>query len=240
MVEREQRASGARGDTFGFASAAIKYHHTNPSSAGFAGCALRSSAFPSFEDQFTSRMDALALAATNKKAVLDNLVLSNKTLSKLTAKKIARIEELISSRRATPGAAASPADTKLVAQLRAAIKGKWAPGGFCSTHSYGVYADYDSSTCKNKKPMLTRPLVPLLPAMDTTSTSTRVGMLFFLTRPPSYDLGPLVLQMSIKINPPLIYNAILFFLLNRLALVPPLPQVHCLRVLPHPTTDGLL
>jgi hypothetical protein len=60
-------------------------------------------------------MDALALAATNKKAVLDNLVASNKTLSELTTKKIARIKELISSRETTPGAAASPAKTKLVA-----------------------------------------------------------------------------------------------------------------------------
>jgi hypothetical protein len=42
-------------------------------------------------------MDALALATTNEKAVLDSLVASNKTLSELTAKKIARIEEPISS-----------------------------------------------------------------------------------------------------------------------------------------------
>jgi hypothetical protein len=97
-------------------------------------------------------MDALALVATNKKAVLDNLVAGNKTLSELTAKEIARIEELISSRGTTPAAAASPADAKLVAQLRAAIKGKWAPGGSCSMHGYGVSADHDSSTCKNKRP----------------------------------------------------------------------------------------
>jgi hypothetical protein len=39
-----------------------------------------------------------------------------------------------------------------VAQLRAAIKGKWSPGGFCSSHGYGVTADHTSATCKNKKP----------------------------------------------------------------------------------------
>jgi hypothetical protein len=97
-------------------------------------------------------MDALAAAATNEKTVLDNLVASNKTLSELTAKKIARIEELISARPSPPAATASPSDAKLVAQLRAAIRGKWAPGGFCSTHGYGVSADHDSASCKNKKP----------------------------------------------------------------------------------------
>jgi hypothetical protein len=97
-------------------------------------------------------MDALALAATNEKEVLDNLVSSNKVLSELTAKKIAAIEQLIISKTAAPGAAPSAGDAKLVAQLRAAIKGKWATGGFCSTHGYGVSATHNSTTCKTKKP----------------------------------------------------------------------------------------
>jgi hypothetical protein len=97
-------------------------------------------------------MDALALAATNKKAVLDNLVASQDPLRAHRQEDCPYIEELISSRRTKPGVAASPADTKLVAQLRAAIKGKCPPGGFCSTHGYGVSTDHDSSTCKNKKP----------------------------------------------------------------------------------------
>jgi len=148
-VEREQRASGARGDTFGSASAAIDYHRPSPSS-GFAGAAGRAT-LPSFEEQFANGMDALALAATNEKAVLDNLVSSNKVLSELTAKKLAAIEQLIISKATTPGAAPSTGDAKLVAQLRAAIKGKWSPGGFCSSHGYGVSADHTSATCKNKK-----------------------------------------------------------------------------------------
>jgi hypothetical protein len=151
-VEREQRASGSRGDTFGSAAAAIQFHQPKTSSFGFAGGAFHSSASPSFEEQFASGMDALAAAATNEKTVLDNLVASNKTLSELTAKKIARIEELISARPSPPAATASPSDAKLVAQLRAAIKGKWVPGGFCSTHGYGVSTDHDSASCKNKKP----------------------------------------------------------------------------------------
>jgi hypothetical protein len=192
-IKREQRASGGRGNTFSSTSAAIGYHCPNPSASGFATGAFHSPTSPSFVEQFTSGMDALALAATNEKALLDNLVTSNKTLSELTAKKIACIEELISSRGATQAAASSPADAKLVAQLRVAIKGKRAPGGFCSMHGYGVAADHNSSNCKNKKPchittaptartrshvMLTRPLVPLLPATAMKSISALVGMLF--------------------------------------------------------------
>jgi hypothetical protein len=50
-VKREQRASGARGDTFGSASAAYEYHRPTPDS-GFAGAAARSSLHSSFEEQF--------------------------------------------------------------------------------------------------------------------------------------------------------------------------------------------
>jgi hypothetical protein len=124
-------------------------------------------------------MDALALAATNEKAVLDNLVASNKTLSELTAKKIARIEELISSRGATPGAASSPADAKLVAQLRAAIKGKWPPAASapCTVTVLPPITTAPTAITR-RQAMLTQPLVPLLPAMAMKSISTKVGMLF--------------------------------------------------------------
>ena len=97
-------------------------------------------------------MDALALAATNKKTVLDNLVASNKTLSKLTAKRMAHIEQLLSSRSGMPNPATLLGDTKLVAQLRVAIKGKWVPGGFCSTHAYSISTNQNSTSCKNKMP----------------------------------------------------------------------------------------
>ena len=79
-------------------------------------------------------MDALALAATNEKTVLDNLVVSNKTLSELTAKKLAHIEQLLSSRTNATTPIPTQGDAKLILQLRAAIKGRWVPGGFCSTH----------------------------------------------------------------------------------------------------------
>ena len=40
-------------------------------------------------------MDALALATTNEKVVLDNLVAANKTLSETNAKKLTNIESLL-------------------------------------------------------------------------------------------------------------------------------------------------
>ena len=154
-VEREQRATSARSDVFGSASAAISFHQTSPS-ADFAGGAIA----PSFEEQFASGMDALALAAANEKVVLDNLVATNKTLSDTTAKKIANIETLVTTlcslgkaaNANTPAAPGSSTDSKQLAQLKAAIKGKWVTGGFCSSHGYGVNAEHDSKTCKNKKP----------------------------------------------------------------------------------------
>jgi hypothetical protein len=81
-------------------------------------------------------MDALSVAPPTKR--LCSTILLQETrpspLTELTAKKITRIEELISSCRATPCTTAVFANAKLVAQLRATIKGKWAPSGFCSMH----------------------------------------------------------------------------------------------------------
>ena len=152
-VEREQRATNARSDVFGTAGAAIEFHRTSPSDNAFAGGALSST----FEEQFASGMDALALAASNEKTVLDNLVATNKSLSDTTAKKIANIEALLSTLAAKSPSSGTPApstssDSKQLAQLKAAIKGKWTSGGFCSSHGYGVNLEHDSKTCKNKKP----------------------------------------------------------------------------------------
>jgi hypothetical protein len=148
-VEREQRATNARADVFGSASMAIVYHQTTPTPQAFAGSAPGLS----FQDQFSSGMDALALAATNDKTVLDNLLATNKTLSDSIAKKLTNLESLFTKNPTTAAPSTSTTnDARLIAQLKAAIKGKWAPGGFCSTHGYGVSADHTSASCKNKKP----------------------------------------------------------------------------------------
>jgi hypothetical protein len=151
-VEREQRSTSSRSDVFGAASTAIEFHCTTPSQNGVAGSSLT----PSFDKQFANGMDALALTATNEKAVMDNLVSSNKTLAKTTAKKLSNIESLLaalSSKSPTTNTPApgSSTDSKQLAQLKSAIKGKWVAGGFCSLHGYGVNATHDSMICKNKK-----------------------------------------------------------------------------------------
>ena len=126
-------------------------------------------------------MDALALAATNEKTVLDNLVASNKTLSELTAKRMAHIEQLLSSCSGMPNPATLLGNTKLVAQLRTATKGKWVPGGFCSTHGYGISADHDSASCKNKKPSHVVTATCSSPAGDGHDKHINKGWDAFLT-----------------------------------------------------------
>ena len=37
-----------------------------------------------------------------------------------------------------------------IGQLKAAVKFKWVPGKFCSTHGHGVGPDHDSSRCNGK------------------------------------------------------------------------------------------
>eukprot|EP00804_Cyclotella_cryptica_P026156 CCRYP_013038-RA/>CCRYP_013038-RA protein AED:0.96 eAED:1.00 QI:0/0/0/0.5/1/1/2/0/450 len=101
----------------------------------------------------------MALAVTNEKAVLDSLVSSNATLTKLTADKLAKLEKLVldlkpSTHRPTQTVQppATSADARSLSQLRAAIKYKWVPGGFCSTHGWGVSANHSSADCKGKRP----------------------------------------------------------------------------------------
>ena len=126
-------------------------------------------------------MDALALAATNEKTVLDNLVASNKTLSELTAKKLTHIEQLLSSRINATTPIPTHGDAKLILQLRAAIKGRWVPGGFCSTHGYGVSADHDSASCKNKKPGHVDTATRSLPAGHSHDKHINKGWDVFIT-----------------------------------------------------------
>eukprot|EP00804_Cyclotella_cryptica_P009896 CCRYP_014167-RA/>CCRYP_014167-RA protein AED:0.40 eAED:0.40 QI:0/-1/0/1/-1/1/1/0/256 len=148
-VERKQRATNARADVFGSASVTIGCHQTTPAPQEFASSALGLS----FQEQFSSGMDALALAATNDKTVLDNLVATNKMLSDSVAKKLANIKSLFGKNPTTSTLTSSSTnDARLIAQLKAAIKGKWAAGGFCSSHGYGVSVNHTSASCKNKKP----------------------------------------------------------------------------------------
>eukprot|EP00804_Cyclotella_cryptica_P028661 CCRYP_008183-RA/>CCRYP_008183-RA protein AED:0.20 eAED:0.05 QI:0/0/0/0.66/1/1/6/0/1274 len=167
MVKHEQRATNAMADVFGSASVSIVYHQTTPAPQAFAGSALGLS----FQEQFSSGMDALALAATNDKTVLDNLVATNKMLSDSVAKKLAKIESLFAKNPTNTSTLTSGStnDARLVAQLKAAIKGKWAMGRFCSSHGYGISADHTSASCKNKKPVTN--LNPSAPAATVSDAA---------------------------------------------------------------------
>eukprot|EP00804_Cyclotella_cryptica_P006571 CCRYP_021176-RA/>CCRYP_021176-RA protein AED:0.48 eAED:0.43 QI:0/0/0/0.85/0/0/7/0/757 len=74
-------------------------------------------------------------------------------LSDSIAKKLANIESLFAKNPTTSTlTSGSTNDARIVVHLKAAIKGKWAVGRFCSSHGYGVSADHTSASCKNKKP----------------------------------------------------------------------------------------
>ena len=82
----------------------------------------------------------MALAVTNKKTVLGNLVETNASLTKLTAKKFTRIKNLLLGAKfavscSTPMPSTGRPDPFIkrdcaVSQIRAAFKHKWVVGGF--------------------------------------------------------------------------------------------------------------
>jgi hypothetical protein len=105
-------------------------------------------------------LDNMAAAVTNEKAVLEALVSTNAGLINLSAEKLLKIEQLLvgiksagpRAPHSTATVATTPTNTRTVSQLRAAIKHKWVPGAFCSTHGWGAGPDHSSATCKAKKP----------------------------------------------------------------------------------------
>jgi hypothetical protein len=157
-AEREQRASGNRGDVFGSASSAIAAHGT-PTAAFHPTRESPSNNHLPTLSELESHLDNMAMAVTNEKAVLDSLVTSNATLTKITADKLTKLEKLVldlkpNAHRATQSVQPPPtsSDSRGLSQLRAAIKYKWIPGGFCSTHGWGVSAGHSSADCKGKRP----------------------------------------------------------------------------------------
>jgi hypothetical protein len=152
-----------------------------------------SSQLPSLSE-LESHLDNMAAAVTHEKAVLDSLVASNATLTTVTADKLTKIETHLLDIKAARNTqvssqTASPApDARILSQLRAAIKHKWTPGGFCSTHGWGVGAGHTSAECKkNKQAMLTQPLEPT--PKDQEPPTTKAGTTSF--RPPPDGMGQL-------------------------------------------------
>lgn len=99
--------------------------------------------------QLDGHLNNIAAAATNKKAVLKKLVRSNETLTNTNGLLVAenkRFQAKVSSCHPTN----SSSDTATIKLLRVAIKYKWVPGGFCSTHGWGNSEGHTSRDCKNK------------------------------------------------------------------------------------------
>ena len=108
--------------------------------------------------ELESHLDNMAFAVTNKKAVLNSLISSNASLTKITTEKLTKLEKLLlelksTGHRPAPGTPQMtvPSNSHGVSQLHAAIKYKWVPGAFCSIHGWGVGAGHTSAKCKGKK-----------------------------------------------------------------------------------------
>ena len=106
-------------------------------------------------------LDNMAVAVTNKKAVLDALLTTNIKLTKLTSEKLSKIEKLLLNPKfiiPLPDAGATtPTSTSnecTIVQLQAAIKHKWVPGAFSSTHGWGVGPNHTSAICKGGDPAI--------------------------------------------------------------------------------------
>eukprot|EP00804_Cyclotella_cryptica_P009177 CCRYP_003216-RA/>CCRYP_003216-RA protein AED:0.27 eAED:0.13 QI:0/0/0/0.66/1/1/3/0/546 len=192
----------------------------------FAGAAAATQ-LPSLS-KLKSDIVKVAVAVTNEKAVLNLLVTSNATITTVTDDKLAKIEKhllnikTVRNTQVGSQAAAPAPDSRILGQLQATTKHKWAPGGFCSTHGWGVGASHTSTECKKMQaghvdsatranpqgPGATRnkAAVPLYLLLPPTKSSTTDG---WITIPGTYTapLSPKPkLSNPLSITPPLTSN----------------------------------
>ena len=106
-------------------------------------------------------MDNMEYAATNDKAIIEQLVAN--TTSQYTATKMIMQELKIqrgsnnsgqnsNSTNQTPNGDGMRKLKKHNATLQHATMKGWTKGGFCSSHGHGVIAGHDSRTCPDQKP----------------------------------------------------------------------------------------
>ena len=113
-------------------------------------------------DQFDGHFDALSAAATRSTVVMEapdtetttqyDQILA--TMAELKMISIAALETTGDGNRDSATGRLTPDErTKSnihINQLMSAIKGKWVPGGFCSTHGHDVGPGHSSKNCNNK------------------------------------------------------------------------------------------
>ena len=168
-LERIIRHSNPSTDSFGSANAAGHIHGIahNGDAVQPATTRGRSQVPPpgaipedNFIDSFRRLMDNMASAATNDKAVLEQLVT---TMTTQYAAIKALLQELKPQRGSNNSVRNHGSDhtpdgdnmrklKKRNATLQHAIVKGWAKGCFCSSHVHGVPAGHDSYNCPDRKP----------------------------------------------------------------------------------------
>ena len=152
-LEREQSATGERGDVFGSAAADINIHGITASTATPGGLltpdtlahhtALAAAYQPAREfdlQALNGHLDRMSNAATNSGVTLYQLNDANVRLTSATTKQyntIARLLGDLKLQSSSPGTGAAAHDqtvpsqhTRTIKTLQAAIKNRWAVGGF--------------------------------------------------------------------------------------------------------------
>ena len=162
-TEREQRATGERGDVFGSASAATALHGitdatarpvvlTSPDALAFHAASGPSSLHASnlALQALDGHLNRMADAATNNWTTLSQLSDANGRLASATSSQYQTILKLLTdiknsnSSSPNPGSSSSCAgagatsNQQTIRLLQSAVKDRWIVGGFCSSHGWGV------------------------------------------------------------------------------------------------------
>ena len=161
-LEREARLATVRSDTFGSAHSAILIHSITSSATAVRAGSQGEGAPASFMEKFDGHIGALSAAATKSTVVMEALSTAATIQYEKILAAMAQLKTLSIAAAATTGGGNRDSATGRLTpdeltksnlrinQLMSAIKGKWVPGGFCSTHSYGVGDFHSSKICNNK------------------------------------------------------------------------------------------
>ena len=156
-LEREQRATGERGDVFGSASAATALHgitdatarpgvHTSPDALAFHAASGPSS--PHANDlalqALDGHLDRMADAATNSGTTLSQLTKANARLASATSLQYQTIKKLLTdiknynpsspNPRSSSSGAGATNNQQTIRLLQSAVKNRLIVGGFCPSH----------------------------------------------------------------------------------------------------------
>ena len=174
-LEREQRATGERGDDFGSAAAAINIHGITASTATpgalltpdtlahhTASAAAYQPAGEFALQALDIHLDQMSDAATNSGVTLHQLTNASARLTSATTKQYNTITRLLGDlklRSASPITGDAARNQTIPSQytctintLQADVKNCWAFRSFCSTQGWGVGLHNTSGSCKNRGP----------------------------------------------------------------------------------------